>query len=155
MKYIAGLLKRYPLSTALALVIWVLCLAPLPETPLDNVRLIDKWTHLVMFGSLTAVIWWEYLRRHRTLNPARLFLLAFLAPVVMGGLVELAQAYAPADGAAASGSTFSPTRSAWCRARLSVCFWRGFAAGKTGRIAGVPPRSLMCETKNGREDNRH
>ena len=93
MKYIAGLLKRYPLSTALALVIWVLCLAPLPETPLDNVRLIDKWTHLVMFGSLTAVIWWEYLRRHRTLNPARLFLLAFLAPVVMGGLVELAQAH--------------------------------------------------------------
>ena len=94
MKYIAGLLKRYPLSTALALVIWVLCLAPtLPETPLDNVRLIDKWTHLVMFGSLTAVIWWEYLRRHRTLHAARLFLLAFVAPVVMGGLVELAQAY--------------------------------------------------------------
>lgn len=75
-------------------VIWVLCLIPtFPETPLDDFSLIDKWTHLVMYGTLVAVIWWEYTRQHTTNNTRRLFLLAFLAPVAMGGLVELAQAY--------------------------------------------------------------
>jgi len=89
-----NMIKRYPLSVVLIIVIWILCLTPwIPETPLDNVSLIDKWTHLVMYGTLTALIWWEYLRQHRELNASRLFLWAFLAPVAMGGLVELAQAY--------------------------------------------------------------
>ena len=94
--------RRYPLSVALIVAIWVLCLIPtFPETPLDNFSLIDKWTHLVMYGTLVAVIWWEYLWQHRTkslgsLNAKRLFLWAFLAPVAMGGLVELAQAYCTA-----------------------------------------------------------
>lgn len=94
--------RRYPLSVSLIVVIWVLCLIPtFPETPLDDFSLIDKWTHLVMYGTLVAVIWWEYLRQHRTkslgsLNAKRLFLWAFLAPVAMGGLVELAQAYCTA-----------------------------------------------------------
>jgi len=93
-KQTKNILKRYPLSTALIFIIWVLCLTPwIPETPLNNVSLIDKWTHLVMYGTLCAVIWWEYLRQHRELNARRLFLWAFLAPVAMGGLVELAQAY--------------------------------------------------------------
>lgn len=94
MKQIFGLIKRYPLSVALMVVIWVLCLIPtFPETPLSRFSLIDKWTHLVMYGTLVAVIWWEYLRQHTTRSAGRLFLLAFLAPVVMSGLVELAQAY--------------------------------------------------------------
>ena len=102
MKIVVDFLKRYPLSTTLIVVIWVLCLIPtVPETPLSSFSLIDKWTHLVMYGTLVAVIWWEYLRRHRTnsigsLNAKRLFLWAFLAPVAMGGLVELAQAYCTA-----------------------------------------------------------
>lgn len=102
MKIVVDFLKRYPLSTTLIVVIWVLCLIPtVPETPLSSFNLIDKWTHLVMYGTLVAVIWWEYLRQHRTnsigsLNAKRLFLWAFLAPVAMGGLVELAQAYCTA-----------------------------------------------------------
>ena len=102
MKIVVDFLKRYPLSTTLIVVIWVLCLIPtVPETPLSSFSLIDKWTHLVMYGTLVAVIWWEYLRRHRTnsigsLNAKRLFLWAFLAPVAMGGLVELAQVYCTA-----------------------------------------------------------
>lgn len=72
----------------------MLCLIPtVPETPLSRFSLIDKWTHLVMYGTLVAVIWWEYTRQHTTNNTRRLLLLAFLAPVAMGGLVELAQAY--------------------------------------------------------------
>lgn len=94
MNRILNLAKRYPLTSLLVVAIWVLCLIPtVPETPLSSFCLIDKWTHLVMYGTLVAVIWWEYTRQHTTNNARRLFLLAFLAPVAMGGLVELAQAY--------------------------------------------------------------
>ena len=94
MNRILNFAKRYPLTSLLVVVIWVLCLIPtVPETPLSRFSLIDKWTHLVMYGTLVAVIWWEYTRQHTTNNTRRLFLLAFLAPVAMGGLVELAQAY--------------------------------------------------------------
>lgn len=92
-----NLIARYPLSAALIVAIWVMCLTPwIPETPLNDVSLIDKWTHLVMYGTLTAVIWWEYLQQHPQPESRRLLLLAFLAPVAMGGMVELAQAYCTA-----------------------------------------------------------
>lgn len=92
-----NLIARYPLSAALIVAIWVMCLTPwIPDTPLNDVSLIDKWTHLVMYGTLTAVIWWEYLRQHPQPESRRLLLLAFLAPVAMGGMVELAQAYCTA-----------------------------------------------------------
>ena len=92
-----NLIARYPLSAALIVAIWVMCLTPwIPETPLNDVSLIDKWTHLVMYGTLTAVIWWEHLRQHPQPESRRLLLLAFLAPVAMGGIVELAQAYCTA-----------------------------------------------------------
>lgn len=64
-----------------------------PETPLNDISLIDKWTHLVMYGGTCSVIWIEYWRCHRTARPARLFLLAWLAPVLMGGVIELVQCY--------------------------------------------------------------
>lgn len=86
--------KRYPLTSILIVVIWIICLLPIPENvPLGDVPMMDKWTHFVMYGTLCTVMWLEYLRRHQTKNAGRLFLLAFLAPIVMSGLIELAQAY--------------------------------------------------------------
>lgn len=88
------LYRRYPLSSAFIVIIWTLCLIPVfPETPLDGVPLMDKWTHFVMYGTFTATIWFEYLRQHQTKNASKLFLFAFLAPIAMGGIVELTQAY--------------------------------------------------------------
>lgn len=88
-------IRKYPLSIACFLLIWVLSLVPFfPETPLDNVKFIDKWTHLVMYGGTCSVLWIEYIRSHRIYNKVRLFLFAWLAPVLMGGLIELLQAYA-------------------------------------------------------------
>lgn len=87
------LIRTYPVSCLLLTAIWVLCFCTPPHTPLDNVAFIDKWTHIVMYASTCAAIWIEYLRAHKTLSRRRLFVWAWLAPVLMSGLIELLQAY--------------------------------------------------------------
>jgi VanZ family protein len=72
--------------------IWVLCLIPIPETPLDQVKLIDKWTHVTFYVTLGLAISIEYLRCHRKVNWRRLLVGAWLAPLLMGGLIEIVQA---------------------------------------------------------------
>ena len=111
--FIAKKIKNYPLSSLLVVAIWVVCLIPVPETPLSDVCFIDKWTHFVMYGSLTTVIWFEYIwkrRKKETPNPVpspvygegmparqkrghALLIGGVLCPIIMGGLIELAQAY--------------------------------------------------------------
>ena len=49
-------IKKYPISLFLVVAIWIICLIPIPETPLDDVPMIDKWTHFVMYGSLCSVM---------------------------------------------------------------------------------------------------
>ena len=91
----ASYLKRYPLSHFVIASVIVLSLAPIPDVPqLAGVNLLDKWVHFVMYGGTTLVIWCEYRYRHRHPNYRRLALWGWLAPVLMGGLLELLQAYA-------------------------------------------------------------
>lgn len=94
---ITNLFKKYPLSIFLIAIIWFLCMFTPPHTPLEHVPFIDKWTHLVMYGGFCLVIWFEYLRRHKTLCWRRLVIWALVAPVLMSGAVELAQAYCTAN----------------------------------------------------------
>ena len=93
MSFSSRLIRTYPVSCLLLAAIWVLCFCTPPHTPLDNVAFIDKWTHIVMYASTCAAIWIEYLRTHKTLSRRRLFVWAWLAPVLMSGLIELLQAY--------------------------------------------------------------
>ena len=94
MTIIVQYVRKYPLSSFCILLIWVLSLTPIfPETPFDNVKFVDKWTHLVMYGGTCSVIWFEYLRRHQQLNTRKLFLFAWLAPIMMSGVLELLQEY--------------------------------------------------------------
>ena len=86
-------IKKYPISLFLVVAIWIICLIPIPETPLDDVPMIDKWTHFVMYGSLCSVIFAEYAYRHIKPNIKRLTICGVLLPIIMGGLIELAQAY--------------------------------------------------------------
>ena len=86
-------IKKYPISLFLITAIWIICLIPIPETPLDDVPMIDKWTHFVMYGSLCSVIFTEYANRHIKPNIKRLAIGGVLLPIIMGGLIELAQAY--------------------------------------------------------------
>ena len=89
--------QRYPFSVFVITVVWVLSLAPFfPETPLDDVPFIDKWTHFVMYGAVSLTIWVEYLSQHQTPNYRRLLLWAWMAIIAMSGLLELLQEYATA-----------------------------------------------------------
>lgn len=42
MRQIIQFIKHYPVTTLLILGIWIICLIPIPETPLSHVKLIDK-----------------------------------------------------------------------------------------------------------------
>lgn len=92
MKCIINLVKHYPFSCFFIAVIWFLCFMDVPETPLDDVTLIDKWAHILMYGGTCGTLWVEYFRRHKTVSPKRLFAWAWLAPWLMSGLIEVLQA---------------------------------------------------------------
>ncbi len=97
MQIIIHFVRKYPLSLFCIVLIWVLSLTPFfPETPFDQVAFADKWTHFIMYGGTCSVIWWEYLRQHSTLDGEKLFFYAWLLPTLMGGLLELLQAYCTA-----------------------------------------------------------
>ena len=87
-------LRRYPITLLLVLAIVLLSLLPIPDVNIGvEVPLADKWTHMVMYGVLTLAIWFDYKRSHEKCNAGRLFIFAFLAPIAMGGTLELMQAY--------------------------------------------------------------
>ena len=94
MKIASHFVRNYPISCVLIAVIWYLSLFfKAPETPLDNILLIDKWVHLVMYGGTCGVLWVEYLRQHDRPNYKKLFFWAWLAPILMSGVIELLQEF--------------------------------------------------------------
>ena len=95
MKYLMHLVRKYPFSVCLIAVIWFLSLMPyFPETPLDDVVLIDKWVHILMYGLTFTTVWIEYTFNHRKADYEKLFFWAWLSPIVMSGIIELLQEYA-------------------------------------------------------------
>ena len=94
MKLASHFVRNYPISCVLFAVIWYLSLFfKAPETPLDNVLLIDKWVHLVMYGGTCGVLWIEYIRQHDRPDYMKLFFWAWVAPILMSGVIELLQEY--------------------------------------------------------------
>lgn len=94
MKKPFDLLSAYPMSAICVAAIWVLCFCTPPRTPLDDVPLMDKWTHLVMYGGTCSVMWAETLRSRRPFpGMRRMLVYVWLCPVLMSGLIEILQAY--------------------------------------------------------------
>lgn len=94
--YLSGMkryLTNYPLTILVIAVITFLSLFNPPETKLDTITNIDKLVHLCMYGGLEVILWLEYLKHHRSLSTLKIWLLAILAPVFFGGMIELAQMY--------------------------------------------------------------
>ena len=87
------IIKHYPVSLMLTMTIWVVCLIPLKENPLPDTRMADKWAHMAMYLVFTLAVWAEDVRQKRRFRWTWLFVMGGILPVVMGGLVELAQAY--------------------------------------------------------------
>lgn len=90
-------IRRHPISVILILVIWYLSLFTPPKTELANVRFIDKWAHLLMYGSLAFVLWMEDWRVRKASHSMPRALALYIGPVAMSGLIELAQAYCTTD----------------------------------------------------------
>jgi VanZ family protein len=90
--------KKYPLSLLCIALVWYLSIWFMPpkELKLPSINFMDKWTHLVMYGGTCCVIWIEYLRHHQRPNVMQLFLWAWLAPILMGGLIEIVQEHCTA-----------------------------------------------------------
>ena len=59
------ILAKFPFSCIIIAGIWVLCFMNIPDTPLSNIRLIDKWTHAVMYLVLGFSLIFEYLRANK------------------------------------------------------------------------------------------
>lgn len=120
-------IKQYKITCALLLIIWVLCFIPLPETPLSGVRLIDKWTHIVMYLVLGLSVCHECSATRHKAGGMWLLVCAWLLPTLMGGLIELLQAYCTGGrrsgdwldfAADALGTTFAlPIGILWARFR--------------------------------------
>ena len=85
-------IKKYPLSLLIIAAILFLSLFNPPKTQLDNVSFIYKIAHVCMYGGLELVIWFEYLRRHTSLDRTRIICLGVAAPIALGGAMEIVQA---------------------------------------------------------------
>lgn len=111
-----NILRRYLITLLFTAAIFTVCLIPVPETQIDDVSLIDKQAHMLMFFFLGIVFWTEYWRSRSALRGMRLFAAAVALPVAMGGLIELMQ------------ETLTDCRSG---------DWLDFAADAAGVVAGA------------------
>ena len=89
------IVRNYPLSMICIALVWYLSIWFMPpeEMELPSINFLDKWTHFVMYGGTCSVIWWEYLRHHDSINWYKVVLLAVVGMILLGGLIELLQAY--------------------------------------------------------------
>lgn len=87
-------MRHYPLTILWFIFIYIVCLMPVPETPLNHVIGIDKFVHLGLWLVASLIIWFEYFRAPRRWQPRRPLWLTLVLPVLASGSIELLQAYA-------------------------------------------------------------
>ena len=87
-------IKKFPLTLLCVLTIWYLCLFRPPHVSLfDGIAFFDKWVHVSMYLGTCSIFWFEYLRSSWQWSLMTQALVAVVAPIMMSGLIELAQAY--------------------------------------------------------------
>lgn len=91
-------MRFYPLTLLITLAIVLLSVLPIPEVPqLADVPLVDKWAHFIMYGGWSFVCWTEMslheCRRARRFLWGTLLLFGLACSALLGGLLELVQAY--------------------------------------------------------------
>lgn len=88
-----SILKTYQLTLLTVAAICYLSFFTPPQTELNNISNIDKLVHTCMYGGLSIIIWWEYLRKHDTICWKRFIPISVVFPIMMSGIIELLQAY--------------------------------------------------------------
>ena len=91
MNKLQHILTKHPFSCIIVIATWILCFMNIPETPLSNVRFIDKWTHSLIYLVLGISISLEYLRNTKHASPKFIVVWVWLLPILMGGLIEILQ----------------------------------------------------------------
>lgn len=88
-------LKKYPLSLLTVAAVLFLSLFNPPQLEEENnIPHLDKLVHFCMYGTLSGLLWIEYLRKHhKHTNMHRVFIGAGMLPILLGGFIELLQAY--------------------------------------------------------------
>lgn len=90
--------KFYFLTIIVAFCIIVLSLFPVPEVPeLEDIPLIDKWVHFVMYGGLLLALWADWVRNKKHPQFLECFF-SVLCGCVLGGLIEIIQPYVGRSG---------------------------------------------------------
>lgn len=88
------MLKRHFWTLVASVAIIIASLIPIPEIkPLEDIPLMDKWTHFVMYGGLACAAWFDIHHSKKQVPTTGKLLLAIAYPILLGGLMELAQAY--------------------------------------------------------------
>ena len=87
-------IRKHPLTLILATAICILSLITPPSTPLDKVELADKWAHLLMYGTLAGTAVFEHRYSKYVLRTA---IVCFLCATLLGGVMELLQAWCTTD----------------------------------------------------------
>lgn len=93
MNRLIHILRTYPLTLLCVAAVWYLSMYRITPPPFRVFSWFDKFVHCMMYCGISALVWLEYGRSHCKANARSVVLGAILAPIAMGGLVELAQAY--------------------------------------------------------------
>lgn len=88
-------LKRYPISLFIIVVVIYLSFFRPPSVEIGKIPGIDKLAHVCMYGGLSGMLWFEFLRNHRKYYEVmwHAWVGAVLCPVLMSGVIELLQEY--------------------------------------------------------------
>lgn len=92
-KSLYKILMKYPLSLAVLIAILYLSFFKPPTVPFNTVKHLDKVVHLLMYGGLCSVLWFEYFLTHSKVNTMKVVLWIFVAPVLFSGAIEFGQSY--------------------------------------------------------------
>ncbi len=86
--------RNYPFAFLWTAVVLYLSFFSPPTEGIPKIPHLDKVVHVGMYAALAGILWLEYLYRYRhVFNLRAVSLLAWLAPVLLSGLVELGQEY--------------------------------------------------------------
>lgn len=115
---------KYKFSILISIAIIILCTIPVPDVPeLEDVPFFDKWVHFVMYGALTCAMYLD--RKLSRANTNRIFILAaFVYPSLLGGLMELVQAYCTTCRSGDWLDFYADTFGAFLATILSLSIWK-------------------------------